>query len=56
LNESVTWGGKRTKILEQFRLSKDITVLLLSNVGTTGINLASANILIIMVGGFNTQN
>jgi hypothetical protein len=49
LNGEVTLGKKRTKILEEFKISDTIVVLLLSSVGTTGINLASANILIIMV-------
>ncbi|RPD72317.1 hypothetical protein L226DRAFT_467328 [Lentinus tigrinus ALCF2SS1-7] len=38
----------RTKLLDRFRASKDMFVCLLSNVGMVGLNLAFANIMIIV--------
>ena len=44
---------QRVKILEDFKKGgrDDARVLLISNVGSTGLNIAFANILIIVVSG-----
>lgn len=56
--KSVSIHGKinhpqRVKILEDFKKGgrDDARVLLISNVGSTGLNIAFANILIIVVSG-----
>ena len=41
--------AQRAKIIEQFQRNADISVLLLSQVGTCGLNMAFANIVIIVV-------
>ncbi|KAI0348718.1 hypothetical protein OH77DRAFT_1416039, partial [Trametes cingulata] len=39
---------RRAAVLKEFRLSQDTFVLLLSNVGTVGLNIAFANIVIVV--------